>query len=98
MFWFTRQLESAAWMSGRKLPKAFSWLEAFPGFRERLELELEKLSPATKPRVHGSPYRYHASYLGATVHANSTAFKQSKLTRDEWIGASQRLPQSWNLS
>jgi len=73
-------------------------LSMIPGFRERLELELEKLSPATKPRVHGSPYRYHASYLGATVHANSTAFKQTKLTRDEWIGASQRLPQSWNLS
>merc|ERR1719277_1488813 len=68
-------------------------LSMIPGFRERLELELEKLSPATKPRVHGSPYRYHASYLGATVHANSTAFKQTKLTRDEWIGASQRLPQ-----
>jgi len=73
-------------------------LSMIPGFRERLELELEKLSPATKPRVHGSPYRYHASYLGATVHANSTAFKQTKLTRDEWIGASQRLPQPWNLS
>ena len=73
-------------------------LSMIPGFRERLELELEKLSPATKPRVHGSPYRYHASYLGATVHANSTAFKQTKLTRDEWIGVSQRLPQPWNLS
>ena len=73
-------------------------LSQIPGLRERLELELEKLSPATKPRVHGSPYRYHASYIGATVHANSTAFKQTKLTRDEWIGASHRLPHPWNLA
>ena len=73
-------------------------LALIPGLRERLELELEKLSPATKPRVHASPYRYHASYLGATVHTASAAFKQSKLTRDEWIGSGQRLPQPWNLS
>ncbi len=101
-------------------------LSMIPGLRERMELELEKLSPATKPRykymnlhlsmlcgeppsryfhtspvsfrVHASPYRYHASYIGATVHANSTAFKQTKLTRDEWIGASHRLPQPWNLN
>ena len=73
-------------------------LSQIPGIRERLELELEKLSPANKPRVHASPYRYHASYIGATVHANNTAFKQTKLTREEWIGAGQRLPQPWNLS
>lgn len=73
-------------------------LSLIPGLRERLELELEKLSPATKPRVHASPYRYHASFLGATVHATSAAFKSSRLTREAWMGSGQRLNQPWNLS
>ncbi len=73
-------------------------LSLIPGIRERIELELEKLSPATKPRVHASPYRYHASFIGATVHANSTAFNQTKLTKEEWLGAGQRLPHPWSLA
>ena len=45
-------------------------LTMLPGFKERLEAELEKLLPA-KPRVHASPHRCH---LGLTL--------MKRLTRD----------------
>ena len=33
-------------------------LTLIPGFKERLETEMERLNPAVKPRVLASPYRY----------------------------------------
>merc|ERR1712080_594799 len=39
-------------------------LTMLPGFKQRLEAELEKLLPA-RPRVHASPHRQHAAFMGA---------------------------------
>lgn len=63
-------------------------LTLIPGFRKRLELEIEKLTPV-KPRVHASPYRYHAAYLGACVHALGDAFRETRITRTEWTQSSR---------
>ncbi|XP_037087536.1 actin, cytoskeletal 4-like [Pollicipes pollicipes] len=41
-----------------------------PAWPERLQAELDALSPpSVTPRVHASPYRQHAAYLGACVLA-----------------------------
>ena len=40
-------------------------LTMLPGFKQRLEAELEKLLPA-RPRVHASPYRYFRKYISKT--------------------------------
>ena len=39
-------------------------LTMLPGFKERLEAELEKLLPA-KPRVHAAPHRCHLDLKGS---------------------------------
>lgn len=59
-------------------------LTLIPGFKERLEAELEKLTPC-KPRVHVSPFRYHAAYLGACSHASSDEYQLSKMKLDAWL-------------
>lgn len=59
-------------------------LTLIPGFRRRLESEVEKLVPA-KPRVHASPFRYHAAFLGAMKHAGSKEFQKTKVTKQEWV-------------
>lgn len=47
-----------------------------PGLAERLETEISKIAPQTIfVQVHGSPWRYHASYLGSQVIANSFQFE-----------------------
>ncbi|KAI6181302.1 hypothetical protein M3Y98_00814600 [Aphelenchoides besseyi] len=60
-----------------------------PGLAERLETELGKVAPASIfVQVHGSPWRYHAGYLGAQVLANSHSFNQcfaEKTNLDEYI-------------
>ena len=71
-------------------------LTLIPGFKARLELEVEKLTPA-KPRVHASPYRYHAAYLGACVHANTEAYEETKVKRRDWSTETQKLDKIWNL-
>lgn len=56
-----------------------------PNFPERLESELNRLTPShLVPKVHASPYRYHAAYLGACVLSNSPTYDQSKIARDDW--------------
>ncbi|KAI6207132.1 hypothetical protein M3Y94_00994900 [Aphelenchoides besseyi] len=59
------------------------------GLAERLETELGKVAPASIfVQVHGSPWRYHAGYLGAQVLANSHSFNQcfaEKTNLDEYI-------------
>ena len=72
-------------------------LTLIPGFRERLELEVERLNPSIKPIVHASPYRYHAAYIGACVNAASTAFNQTKITRNDFVDAGRRLNKLWTL-
>jgi len=48
-----------------------------PGLAERLETELCKIAPSSIfVQVQGSPWRYHAAYLGAQVIANSHQFEQ----------------------
>ena len=71
-------------------------LTLIPGFRARLESELEKLTPV-KPRVHASPYRYHAAYLGACVHAVSDAYQNTRVTRGEWFAAGAKLDRYWTM-
>ena len=71
-------------------------LTLIPGLRERLEAEVEKLTPV-KPRVHASPYRYHAAYLGAVVHAASEAFKKTRVTKSEWRSGEARVDRTWTM-
>ncbi len=71
-------------------------LTLMPGLRERLETELTRLTPVA-PRVHASPYRYHAAYLGAAAHALSEAFSRTKVTREDWRAAGARLDRYWTM-
>lgn len=60
-----------------------------PNFKERLEAELSKLTPPNVAvQVHASPYRYHASYVGACALANMEAFHKSCVTAEEWKNSS----------
>ncbi|KAI6217973.1 hypothetical protein M3Y99_01738700 [Aphelenchoides fujianensis] len=60
-----------------------------PGLAERLELEVGKVAPPSIfVQVHGSPWRYNASYLGAQVLANTHPFEEcfaDKSNLDEYI-------------
>ena len=68
-----------------------------PGFNHRLENELEKLLPM-RPKVHASPYRYHAAFLGACYHANTTQFHQDKIKRQDWVsGHAKNVASLWVL-
>ncbi|XP_076064584.1 uncharacterized protein LOC143038846 [Oratosquilla oratoria] len=69
-----------------------------PGLAERLTTELDNLTPpAIRPKVHCSPHRYHAAYLGACVLAESNAFQQSKITREEWNKYGNASIRKWSL-
>ena len=68
-----------------------------PGFNHRLETELEKLLPM-RPKVHASPYRYHAAFLGASQHATSQEYQNSKIKRRDWVsGQAKNLASLWVL-
>ena len=71
-------------------------LTMIPGLRERLELELERLT-TIQPRVHASPYRYHAAFLGAIVHSGTNAYHKTKVSRSAWIQAGSRLDHYWTM-
>ncbi|XP_059468680.1 uncharacterized protein LOC132192643 [Neocloeon triangulifer] len=69
-----------------------------PGFAERLHAEVDKVTPKSlQPKVHSSPYRYHASYIGACVLANSPGVDQVKITKGEWQSAGAKALTKWNL-
>ncbi|CAD5221417.1 unnamed protein product [Bursaphelenchus okinawaensis] len=54
-----------------------------PGLAERLEQELSKIAPSSIfVQVHGSPWRYHAAYLGAQVIASSHQFDSCCANKD----------------
>lgn len=73
-------------------------LTMLPGFAERLREELAALlPPAVQPKVHASPYRYHAAYLGACVLANSSGVQEMSLTRDEFNRDGGKLLRPWIL-
>ncbi|XP_066965934.1 uncharacterized protein [Macrobrachium rosenbergii] len=69
-----------------------------PGLVERLTTEIDNLTPpAIRPKVHASPYRYHAAYIGACVLAESPAFTQSKITREDWNKHGNAALKKWSL-
>ncbi|XP_052132154.1 actin-like [Frankliniella occidentalis] len=73
-------------------------LTMLPGFAERLREELAALlPPAVQPKVHASPYRYHAAYLGACVLANSSGVQEMSLTREEFNRDGGKLLRPWIL-
>ena len=68
-----------------------------PGFNHRLEAELEKLLPV-RPKVHASPYRYHAAFLGASHHATTDDFDRLKIRREDWVsGKAKNMASLWVL-
>ena len=68
-----------------------------PGLSGRLEAELEKLLPG-RPRVHASPYRHHAAFLGAQHHAATRDYDRLKLRRADWVsGAAKNMASLWVL-
>ncbi|ESO08191.1 hypothetical protein HELRODRAFT_75228 [Helobdella robusta] len=57
-----------------------------PNFKERLQLELNRLTPDNVVvQVHASWFRYHSSYVGACVLANLESFQRSCVNREEWM-------------
>lgn len=50
---------------------------------ERIENEISKLVPGSiQVKVHMSPWRYHAAYLGAQVIASGKLFNKCCATKD----------------
>lgn len=73
-------------------------LTMLPGFADRLREELAALlPPAAQPKVHASPYRYHAAYLGACVLANSSGVQEMCLTKEEYSRDGGKLLRPWIL-
>jgi actin beta/gamma 1 len=73
-------------------------LTRIPGFGERLEMEIERLNPNVKPRVHISPYSYHAAYIGACLHANTEGFKKTRISIEQWNSSQGNdLARQWTL-
>ncbi|XP_069994038.1 uncharacterized protein [Penaeus vannamei] len=69
-----------------------------PGLTDRLTTEIDNLTPpAIRPKVHASPYRYHAAYIGACVLAESPGFVQSRVTREEWNKQGPAALRKWSL-
>jgi actin-related protein len=71
-------------------------LSLLPGFRERLEAEMARLF-TVRPRVHASPYRQHAAYLGASAHASTDAYHRTKVLRQDWATAGSKINSLWAL-
>ena len=72
-------------------------LTMLPGFNRRLEAELEKLLPV-RPRVHASPYRYHAAFLGAQAQAGTMEYRASRIRREDWVsGQAKNVASLWVL-
>jgi actin-related protein len=71
-------------------------LTLIPGFKHRLEAELTKFL-SVRPRVHASPYRYHAAFLGACSHATSPAYAGTRVTREQWLAGKADVVSAWVL-
>jgi len=55
------------------------------GLSQRLAGELDNLTPpSVRPRVHASPHRAHAAYLGGASLALSPMFASSLVLRQDW--------------
>ncbi|XP_018019806.1 actin, alpha skeletal muscle [Hyalella azteca] len=69
-----------------------------PGLADRLTAELDNLTPpAIRPKVHVSPYRYHAAFIGACTLAESPAFTQSLVTKENWMKNGNAALRKWTL-
>ncbi|KAF2365593.1 Pleckstrin domain [Trinorchestia longiramus] len=69
-----------------------------PGLADRLTAELDNLTPpAIRPKVHVSPYRYHAAFIGACTLAESSAFAQSVVTKESWLKNGNAALRKWAL-
>ena len=69
-------------------------LTLLPGFKQRLQQELNKILPIP-PQVHASSYRYHAAFLGACAHALSPEYQQQKVTKTDWNSERIMLSKYW---
>lgn len=73
-------------------------LTLLPGFAERLENEVDKLTPNTiTPKVHASPYRYHMSYIGACQIALGDKFDEICLTKQIWKKEGNTCVKKWHI-
>nr|XP_042911412.1 actin [Parasteatoda tepidariorum] len=72
-------------------------LTLLPGFVERLEREIDKITPKTiTPKVHASPYRYHMSYIGACQIALEQKFENLCLTKKIWKKEGNSCVKMWH--
>jgi len=68
------------------------------GFSERLTTEVDNLTPpAIRPKVHVSPYRYHAAYIGACTLALKDGYSQSIITKENWTKNGNAALRKWGL-
>ncbi|CAN7941758.1 unnamed protein product, partial [Ixodes hexagonus] len=73
-------------------------LTLLPGFAERLQAELDLLTPDTvTPKVHASPYREHMAFLGASTMASTSAFDGVCVTLREWQQQGPACLAKWHL-
>ncbi|KAG0421684.1 hypothetical protein HPB47_002433 [Ixodes persulcatus] len=73
-------------------------LTLLPGFAERLQAELDILTPDTvTPKVHASPYREHMAFLGASTMASTSAFDGVCVTLREWQQQGPACLAKWHL-
>uniref|UniRef100_A0A1S4M122 Actin, putative n=1 Tax=Ixodes scapularis TaxID=6945 RepID=A0A1S4M122_IXOSC len=73
-------------------------LTLLPGFAERLQAELDTLTPDTvTPKVHASPYREHMAFLGASTMASTSAFDGVCVTLREWQQQGPACLAKWHL-
>ncbi|XP_054721979.1 uncharacterized protein LOC129231640 [Uloborus diversus] len=73
-------------------------LTLLPGFVERLEAEVDKLTPDTiVPKVHASPYRCHMSYIGACQIALGDKFDDICITKQMWKKEGNTCVKKWHI-
>lgn len=69
----------------------------FPHLKERLQKELSALAPLSCPvEVHANPLRQHAAFMGASVLAQLSSFRDLLVTREEWDALGVDALSKWN--
>ncbi|KFD58945.1 hypothetical protein M513_00108 [Trichuris suis] len=68
-------------------------MSLFPGLPERLESELRRMvPPSVEVNVHAAPWRYHASFLGAKIVADTNLTQRILITQNNMDDS---IPQSF---
>ena len=68
-----------------------------PYLKERLQSELSTLAPSSCPvEVHANPLRHHAAFMGASVLAQLSSFRDLLVTREEWDTLGVDALSKWN--